>query len=262
MVFTAHVSFRNRVGEAAGLPGTGEESATSYRVLSAGAVRIGLTGCMDAFAAVTGMRGAAAFDTTPAVMTAVEDGDPRADVIVLPEPRFQTVVAAGLLDGESGVVVGQVFAGVVVREEAPQPDIAKIDALVRAVGNAEAVIYNRASSGRAVEKVLARLGLLPAVAHKAIVVKNGVAVVRAIAGGAHENAVGFAQSTEIRRLIGEGAAVRFVGPLPPGAGIVTRYMAGEVAGTATDAARRFLRFLAGDEGRAILNAAGVQWPPG
>lgn len=227
-------------------------------VLSAGAVRRGLLACAEAYTADYGARIDARFATAPELAEAVAAGKTGAAVIVAPYAAFLGFMRNGWINRSPQHGVGVVRAGIVVRSGAPVPDLRSVDGLRAALNGADAVIFNRASSGAGVAGLIERLGLTDALARRKVQVATGAAVVAAVAAGIHGNAIGIGQSTEIRRVIDDGAPAVYAGPLPDAVAIETYYMAGLIPGAQTRAARYFVRFVGGTQARDILAAHGVE----
>jgi molybdate transport system substrate-binding protein len=227
-------------------------------VLSAGAVRRGLLACAEAYTAEYGARVEARFATAPELSEAVAAGRAGAAVIVAPYDAFVAFMRNGWINRSPQHGVGVVRAGVVVRAGAPVPELRSVEGLRSALGQADAVICNRASSGSGVAAMIDRLGLTEMLANRMVTVATGAAVVEAVAAGAYGNAIGIGQSTEIRRVIDGGTAAVYAGPLPDAVAIETYYMAGLIPGVQTRAARYFARFIGGTRTRGILAAHGVE----
>lgn len=227
------------------------------RVLSGGAVRVGITGCADAFSRQSGCAVDFDFATAPEMREKVEAGADGADVYIATLAAQEAFAASGRSVAGSAVAVGSVRAGIVVHRDAPDPDIATPEALAETLRRADVVVLNTASSGLAIERVLDGLGLMAELAGKIERPATGSAVMEAVGGRPGAAVIGFGQSTEIRRL--EHLGVRRAGYLPPGAAVVTSYSATlSSAAPAPDAARAFLGFLAGDTAADLLRAAGVE----
>ena len=127
-------------------------------VLSGAAVEPGLLAAADIFRKRTGDRVNIAFATTPEMRRLVA-ADAAPDVFIAPPSALDEFARLGKVDAAARVTLGRVGVGVVVRDGAPLPDVSTTAALKRAVLDADAVIYNRASSGLYVEGLLQRLGL-------------------------------------------------------------------------------------------------------
>jgi molybdate transport system substrate-binding protein len=227
-------------------------------VLSAGAVRRGLLACAEAYTAEYGARVEARFATAPDLSEAVAAGTAGAAVVIAPYDAFIGFMRNGWINRSQQHGVGVVRAGIVVRAGAPVPDLRSVDSFRSALGQVDAVICNRASSGSGVAGMIDRLGLAGVLTHRVVTVATGAAVVEAVAAGTYGHAIGIGQSTEICRVIDEGAAAVYAGPLPDAVAIETYYMAGLIPGVQTRAARYFARFIGGTRTRGILAAHGVE----
>lgn len=227
-------------------------------VLSAGAVRRGVLACAQEFMDFYSARIDARFATAPQVSAELESGQEAAAVIIAPYRAFVGFMHAGRINRKCQHGVGVVRAGVVVRAGGPVPDLTTAGRLKQAIERSDALIYNRASSGSEVGGVIGRLGLDGGVDGKTVRLETGAEVVQAVASGKHGDALGIAQSTEIRRVIDEGAAAAYAGPLPPELAIETYYMAGLVPGKQDRASRFFVRFLGSVRARDILAEHGVE----
>jgi molybdate transport system substrate-binding protein len=117
-------------------------------------------------------------------------------------------------------------------------------------------VYNHASSGTYVEKLIAKLGLADALAHKTTRLRDAQESFTHLLQGKGPE-IGFGGVTEIGRWRDRG--LMLVAPLPADIQNFTTY----IATLATDAANRegadaFLRFLKSPSARAIMTAQGVQ----
>src|SRR5258708_18466475 len=137
---------------------TAPASAGEINVLSGAAVEPGLIAAADIFRKRTGHNVKITFATTPEIRRLVGAGA-TPDVVIAPHAALDELAKSGTVDGTARVSVGRVGVVVVIRDGAPRPDVSTTDALKRAVLDADAVIYNRASSGLYVEGLLQRLGL-------------------------------------------------------------------------------------------------------
>jgi molybdate transport system substrate-binding protein len=228
----------------------------TVRILSAGAVKEGVRKSAELFGAETGIGHTIDFETAPVIKERVLSGDAGADLITLPRPQFDELIAAGHVRSEHVAPLGIIAVGVTIRDGDREPDLSSIDAFVGAVLAADRVIYNTASSGEYVAKVLGRLGLADKIRHKASVVPTGKAVMETLAADTSGNAIGFGHATEIR--LHDHLGTRFVGPLPGGIGRETLYAAGPLAGAAEpEAARQLIDFMVSPRGRATLVETGI-----
>ncbi len=227
------------------------------RVLSAGAPQTGVNGCIDAFRRAAGDEVEADFATAPAIREKVEGGAAGADIVIAPVTAIRDFENQGLTVAGTSVVIGGVKAAVVVRSGAEAPDISSAEALKAALLAAGSVVYNEASSGVYIARMLERLGIAGAVAPKTVRVASAAAVMEHLAASRAAGEIGFGQLPEIRRF--EDRGVTLVGPLPREVENVTVYAAALLADSKSPApARSFIEFLTTPRAKEIFAAAGVE----
>ena len=128
------------------------------QVLSGAAVEPGLIPAAGIFREQTGGNVIVTFATTPEMRRLVA-ADATPDVTIAPPAALDAFAKSGKIDGSAAVSLGRVGIGVVIRNDAPTADVSTVDALKRALLDADSVLYNRASSGLYVERLFQRLGL-------------------------------------------------------------------------------------------------------
>lgn len=193
------------------------------KVLSAGAVKLGVAQIADDYQRQWGIPVTVAFDTAPNLARRLADGE-AADVLVLPPHYIDELIARGGVASRPRGLIGRSRIGLIVRHGVAVPDIASVEAFARVVGAADAIVYNSASSGLYVEQLLARLGLAAALRERGRKVNSGAAVMETVA--AHPGtAAGFGQLSEIRVQMDKGVAVQLAGPLPDAIQNATPYEA-------------------------------------
>lgn len=226
-------------------------------VLSGGAPKLGVGRCAEDFEKATGHRVALPFATAPVLRAEVEGGNCDADAIVAPEPVFADFARDGRVVADIEVRVGGIKAGVVMRQGSVVPDLSTVDCFKQAMLAAPVLIYNQASSGLYIERLMAELGIADALAGRTIRTPTGAAVMEAVAGDAPDGAIGFGQTTEIRRLAHLG--VMLAAPLPAAIANTTVFIAGVSAEAGSpDAARAFVDYLATPEARQVLVDMGIE----
>lgn len=231
-------------------------------VLSTGAPKGGVSGCSRAFQDRIGRAVEVSFVTAPVLRKRVAEGSAQADVIVAPVARMDEFEAAGNVVPGIREIVGSVKAGVVVRKDAPAPDISSAESLKAAILSAGSVVYNEATSGAYIVEMMKRLGIAEAIRDKVTTVPNGSAVMEHLAESSAENEMGFGQLTEIRVHQDRGVAVKLVGALPAALENVTTYCAAVFAEAAEpEGAKALVAFIASREGQAICRATGLEPPP-
>ena len=134
-------------------------TADEIKVLSAGAMQRGLIVIAGKFKERTGHQIKVEYATAPELRKMLMDGTGTADVILAPRPTLAELATAGKIVGDGQKDVGGVGAAVLVRDGAPLPDISTMDALKRSLVEADAVVYNRASSGIYIESMLKKIGV-------------------------------------------------------------------------------------------------------
>ena len=229
-------------------------SKNELKVLSAGAVKSGVSQVAKEFERATGARVTVEFNTAPELRKRIAAGD-AADVVVAPPAAMDEFQKLGKIDAGTRGFVGRSRMGVVVHAQAQAPDIADAAAFKRALQAASAVVHNKASSGIYSAKLLEKLGLKVALGAKIVVVDSGSAVMKTVAEKG-PGAVGLAQISEVMVMIDKGCAVKLAAPLPDEIQNVTSYDAAATP-DAPDAARALARKLASDAARKIFAATGI-----
>ena len=225
--------------------------ATEINVLSGAAVEPGLVTAADLFRERAGHSVKITFATTPEIRRLIGAGA-TPDVVIAPHGALDELVKSGTVDGAARVSLGRVGVGVVIRDGAPKPDISTTDALKRAVLDADAVIYNRASSGLYVEGLLQRLGLAEHIQSKTKRY-SGTDMVEPLANGKGKE-IGFMPVAQILNCRGRG--LRLVGPLPADVQSYTRYAAEPAP--KSEGGLAFVRFLGTAEVKRIFASAGIE----
>ena len=233
---------------------SGALAAEPVRVLSAGAVEPALSAALERWRAERGGDVSAAFATAPRIAERMAAGE-RPDLVLAPRGFIEGLERAGELAAEP-VVVGSVGVGIAVRAGAPVPAIRDEASLREHLLAADAVVFNRASTGLHMERLLDRMGLAAAIGAKTLRFPDGDGVLRRIAAGGGKE-IAFAAATEIALFRDRG--VRFVAPLPDGLQNRTTYAAGLLNGAGGSAeARRLLAFLDTAASRRAMAEAGVE----
>jgi molybdate transport system substrate-binding protein len=223
--------------------------AAEFTVLSGGAIEPGLKKAAAAFEKATGHTPKITFNTAPQISKRVS-ADEKWDVVIAPTPATEEFAKSGKLTGERAYV-GRVGMGVAIRPGAPTPDISSVDSLKKAILDADSITFNRASTGMYFEGLLKKWGIYDKVESKTTRYADGASVMEHVLHGKGKE-IGFGPITEI--LLVKDKGLKLVGPLPEGAQNFTSYTA-----TASDseAARSFVKFLAGAEAKGSFASAGI-----
>jgi molybdate transport system substrate-binding protein len=232
--------------------------AAEVRLLSAGAVELGLTPALAVFQRDTGHVVRVEFAAAPA-LAARFVAPPGHDLVIAPPGVLDALAKAGEIAGPR-VPVGKVGIGVAVRPGVPVPEIGDVAALKRELLAADSVVFNRASTGLYFETLLDRLGLADAVNAKASRHPDGASVMKHLLASRVPREIGFGAITEIVLFKDQG--LRLAGPLPAEVQNDTSYLASAAAPKGdpgrADAAVTLLRFLASAEARIIFAGVGIE----
>jgi len=226
------------------------------KVLSAGAVKSGVSQVAKEFERATGTRVTVEFNTAPELRKRIAAGE-AADVVVAPPSAMDEFQKLGKIDAGTRGFVGRSRMGVVVHADARAPDVSDTAAFKRALLAASVVVHNKASSGIYSARMLEKLGLKEALGAKVVVVDTGSAVMKTVAERG-PGAVGLAQISEVMVMVDKGCAVKLAAPLPDEIQNMTSYEAAATsASKAPDAARALARQLTSDAAKKVFAATGI-----
>jgi molybdate transport system substrate-binding protein len=225
------------------------------RILSAGAVKPGLTKLIDAFQRESGNRVQVSFATAPAILKQMGDSE-TVDIVIAPASVLEELVKSGKSAAREAAALGRIGVGVLVRTGESLPDVSNVDGFKHSLLRAESVVYNRASTGTYLEMLFESLGIGAAVRNKSTRYPDFAAVLDHVSKGRGRE-IGLGATTVI--IENESCGVKFAGPLPAGIQNYTSYVAALVSEDSGEAAaRQFMRYLASSAARTILSDAGIQ----
>ena len=229
--------------------------AAEITVLSGGAIEPGLHAAARAFEKQSAHRVKITFNTAPQIAKRIAAGDVF-DVVISPPAAIEQFAKDGKVGASDRVNVGQVGLGVAVRPDAPVPDISSVDAVKRAVTEADSLTFNRASTGIYFENLLKKWGVYDQVEKKTTRYPDGASVMEhALKGKGRE--IAFGAITEI--LLYKEKGLRYVGPLPAEVQNYTSYIATPMsAGKQGDVAGQYVQFLGSPAGKKLFVAAGIE----
>ena len=234
---------------------SGAASAAEIKVLTAGAMRGVLVALVPQFEKDTGHK--VSFDNATAGALAKRIADGEAFDVAIITPKVIDGLIEKIAPG-SRVDVAKVGIGVAVKEGAPLPDIATVDAFRRTLLAARSVAYidpkAGGSSGIYFDGLLDRLGIAGEIRPKAKL-KQGGYVADLVASGEAEVAV-----HQISEIVPVKGAV-LVGPLPAEIQNFTTYSTA-IGAAARDAAaaKALVQHLASPAIVPVLQARGMQKP--
>jgi molybdate transport system substrate-binding protein len=210
----------------------------------------------ETFTSETGVPHEIELATGPVIKQRSLAGEAGADIVVIPRPEFEELVAANQVGLDDITVIGLVTVGVTIKDGAREPDLKSVEGFVQSVLAADRVIYNKASSGQYVSGLFDRLGLTEKIKDKVSILPTGKTAMEALAADTSGSAIGFGHVTEIR--LHDALGTRLVGPLPKEIGRQTPYAAGILRDAReADAAKELVRFLISERGKANFLKTGV-----
>lgn len=235
---------------------TSMAGAADIRVVGVGAVQNALRVLAAEFGNETGHRLVLTIDAPAVVMQKIKDGDVY-DAVIVSEPAMDRLDKEGVVNPESRVPLAKTGMGVAVRAGAPLPDLSTPEAFKQALLAAKSVVYGDPSlpnqSGEKAERILVQAGILDALKSRLRIVPSQAESQELIAKGGAE--MGLYNISEIP----EGKGLAFAGPVPKLLQIATSYEGALMSdGAVPEAARAFIRFLAGPEARAKWLAAKLE----
>ena len=226
-------------------------AAQDIAVLSAGAVEPGLRAAVALYAGKV----AITFNTAPQIRERIEKKGEKFDVVIVPPAVMDAFAEAGRVEPER-VMLGRVGQGIAVRPGAPVPDVSTLDAMKRALLDAESVVFNRATGGQYIESMLRKIGVYGEIEKKTTRYASAGEVMDHLLKGKGRE-VGFAPMTEI--MLYKEKGLRFVGPLPAEVQQYNAYAASPMRGAANaQAAAALVRFLGTPAAKAALVSGGVE----
>lgn len=227
---------------------------TTLKVLSAGAVKRGVTRVVAAFERDTGAKVMIEFTPVPELRKRLAAGE-SADIVVATPAAMDELAAARRIDVATRGYIGRSRMGIVIHADAPMPVINDAASFRQLLIGASHVVRNEASSGIYTEKLLNQLGLTEILGNKLVVTKTGSAIMQYVADHPAQ-AVGVAQISELMVMIDKGCAVKLAAPLPDEIQNMTSYDAAAVSG-APIAAAQLARQLASAEAKSIFAETGI-----
>ena len=230
-------------------------AAQDATVLSAGAVEPGLRAALALYEKEIGRKVPVTFNTAPQIRERVEKKGDKFDVVIVPPAVMDAFAEAGRVEVQR-VMLGRVGQGLAVRPGAPAPDVSNVEALKRAMLEAESVVFNRATGGQYIESMLRRIGVYDQIEKKTTRYASAGEVMDHLLKGKGRE-IGFAPMTEI--MLYKEKGLRFVGPLPAEVQQYNAYVASPMRAAANaPAAAALVKFLGTPAAKAALAAGGVE----
>jgi molybdate transport system substrate-binding protein len=229
-------------------------SAADIKVLAAGGMQPGLNAAARVFRDKTGVEAKFTYEPPVDLGKRVAGGE-AADIVVSSPAVIADLTKTGTVLADGQMHLGRVGVGVVVREGAPLPDVSSTMALKSALLDAQAVVYNTASSGTYIDGMLKKIGVFDQIQGKLIRLWDGTAVMHHLMEGTAKE-FGFGGITDI--LLYRDRGLRLVGPLPAEIQNYANYSAAVISVAPNpDGAKAFMAYLASPDGRALFLANGI-----
>src|SRR6202045_2176639 len=165
------------------LLGMGQCMADEVKVLSAGAMQRGLITVAAKFKEHSGHQVQIREAPAPELRKILTESGAAADVILAPNPTLAELARAGKVAADTQKEIGGVGSAIMIRPDAPLPDISTLAAFKRSLMEADALVYNRASSGVYIESMLKKIGVFDQIQSKIVRVDDGEAVATRVKDG-------------------------------------------------------------------------------
>lgn len=228
---------------------------SEIKILSAGAVKPGLTKVIDAFRRDTGSDVKVFFATAPAILEQIIGGA-AVDIVAAPKNALDELAKAGKVPATDRVTLGRIGVGVMVREGTSLPPISTVDEFKQSLLGAESIVYNQASTGIYLDALFDQLGIGAEVRAKSTRYPDFAAVLDHVNKGTGRE-IGLGATTVIIENSHKG--VTFVGPLPAVVQNYTTYAAAMIPNSdSRKLAQQFLSYLFSSSAKSLLAAAGIQ----
>jgi molybdate transport system substrate-binding protein len=240
----------------AGMLMSGGASAAELKVLTTGAMKPVVLALLPQFES-QGHKLIVENDTAGALTKRIENGDGY-DVAVITPAAIDGLIAKGKAAPGSRTNVARVGVGVMVKDGAPKPDIATVDAFKQMLLTAKSIAHidpqSGGSTGIYLTGLFEKLGMTEVLKPKTKL-KFGGLVADLIVNGDAE--IGLQSISEI--ILAKG--VTFVGPLPADIQNYTVYAAGISPTTKEpDAAKALIGLLASPAAANVLREKGLERP--
>ena len=223
------------------------------KVLADSPLRPALVEIGEAFRRDSGQHVDFVFDSSPAILKLLADGEV-ADLVIVQPDHVAGLIQSGRVVPGDYPVIAQVGLGLAVRADAPPRSIATVAALRETLLNVDTLLFNTVVSGDQFAALLERLNLAEAVKSKVVRLPPGPAIYdRVIRGKGNDIAAG------VIPIIKETKGIRLIGPLPAELQTYQTYAAALMTATAAPgAAKRFAAFLTTATSKASFSAYGAQ----
>lgn len=236
---------------------TSERSySAEIKVLSANGMREVMEDLRPKFERITNHRLAITFATVGVIVQRITSGE-TADVVIIPRQGVDRLVKDGKASAGAIAVIARSGIGLVVRKDAPKPDISTPETLRHALLAAKSITYLDPAAGGTTGvhfmKVLDRLGISAQMKPKTILHANAREAGALVAKGEAEIGVNLIQ--ELMPLPG----IEHIGPLPGDLQLTLVFASTIMTGTKDVASSKALiDFLLTTEAASVIKSKGMQ----
>ncbi|HZR74764.1 substrate-binding domain-containing protein [Bradyrhizobium sp.] len=201
--------------------------------------------------AVTTLSGASQGTGPKTIKSQLEQGA-EVDMVILSKEGLGELIAAGRIAEGSTVDLASVPVGAAVRQRAPKPDVASVDALKQTLLSAHLVAMGASTSGIFMKDVvLPKLGIADKVSLK--MVQRGTDSTAMLAAGEADLVIG-----PVSELIGQ-PGVELAGVLPDAVQLIQPFAAAVIKTAHNpDQAKKLIAFLASGQTTAAIKNSGMQ----
>jgi molybdate transport system substrate-binding protein len=234
----------------------GFASANEIKVFSTIGVQSALEELTPKFEHASGHKLNITWATAAILVKRVQAGE-KADLMILTKQSLDALVKDGKVIAGPDAVFASSGMAVVIKKDAPKPDISTPDAFKQTLLNAKAIAYSDPAAGGAsgvyFAKLLERMGIADQMKVKTRHPPPSGNSANLVVAGEAELAI--QQEPEVISVAG----VDLVGPLPAEINNITSYSAGLSSGThEADAAKALIKFLHTPEAQAVFKARGLK----
>ena len=244
------MKIRYGIAAIAGLALAGQVQAAEIKVLASTAVKTTLEELGPQFEKATGNKVSVTFSPASVLKEKIDQGT-AFDVTILTTPIIDSLASSGKVDTPR-TAVAHSGIGIAIKKGAAKPDVSTSEAFKQSLLKANSVGYTAGgATGAYLKTLFDKLGIAEALKSKLKLLQGGVG--EAVTSGEIE--IGMTQISEI--LPHPGAEL--VGPLPSDIQSYTHFSASvSTASKETDAAKAFVKFLAGPPALAVIKAKGME----
>jgi molybdate transport system substrate-binding protein len=233
-----------------GLAMAGQVQAAEIKVLASTAVKTTLEELGPQFEKATGNKVDVTYSPASVLKEKIDQGT-AFDVTILTAPIIDSLASIGKVD-TTRTAVAHSGIGIAIKKGAAKPDVGTSEAFKQSLLKANSVGYTAGgATGAYLKTLFDKLGIAEALKPKLKLLQGGVG--EAVTSGEIE--IGMTQISEI--LPHPGAEL--AGPLPSDIQSYTHFSAAvSTASKETDAAKAFVKFLAGPPALAVIKAKGME----